>query len=440
MPSSITIENEDVEPLNASFVLFKIYLLVLGLWFSIGFSKGIMKLLSVDPESLPPGPRGLPLIGNELQIPRDKQWLCFDRWSKQYGDIISISSFGQTSIILSSAQAALDLLETKGNIYSDRPRVVMAGELVGWDQGLGYSRYGERFKEFRRMFHQTLGPRSIQDLYGLQETETHKLLLRIHRDPISFIDHARQSSGSMILKLAYGYTAKEENDPMSVCTTCPSISWSHRCEDYIPSFTSSYLLEDNGPSQDLVKAAAASLYSGGAETTPSSITSFILAMALYPDVQAKGQNEIDLLLKGKRLPKSSDRDSLPYVNAIVKEVLRWNPSIPLGLPHRAMQDDEYREFLIKEGTILWANIWSILHDETKICPGMHLADNSIFLAVSSILAVFNIRKTTGHLGEIIDPIVDYSGFISHPRPFQCVIEVRSKEADSLICHEMVSET
>ena len=63
---------------------------------------------------------------------------------------------------------------------------------VGWDQGLGYSRYGERFKEFRRMFHQTLGPRSIQDLYGLQETETRKLLLRIHRDPSSFIDHARQ--------------------------------------------------------------------------------------------------------------------------------------------------------------------------------------------------------------------------------------------------------
>ena len=53
-------------------------------------------------------------------------------------------------------------------------------------------------------------------------------------------------------------------------------------------------------------------------------------MALYPDVQAKGQNEIDSLLKGKRLPKSSDSDSLPYVNAIVKEVLRWNPSVPLG--------------------------------------------------------------------------------------------------------------
>ena len=93
MPSSITIENEDVEPLNASFVLFKIYLLVLGLWFSIGFSKGIMKLLSVDPESLPPGPRGLPLIGNELQIPRDKQWLCFDKWRKQYGNSESYHFF-----------------------------------------------------------------------------------------------------------------------------------------------------------------------------------------------------------------------------------------------------------------------------------------------------------------------------------------------------------
>lgn len=67
--------------------------------------------------------------------------------------------------------------------------------------------------------------------------------------------------------------------------------------------------------------------------TPSSLTSFILAMTLYPHVQIKGQAEIDAVVGKKRLPSFSDRASLPYVNAIVKEILRWNPAVPLGMPH-----------------------------------------------------------------------------------------------------------
>ncbi len=53
-------------------------------------------------------------------------------------------------------------------------------------------------------------------------------------------------------------------------------------------------------------------------------------MVLNPDVQARGQAEIDSVLGTERLPTAADRESLPYVNAIVKEVLRWNPAVPLG--------------------------------------------------------------------------------------------------------------
>jgi len=77
----------------------------------------------------PPGPKGIPLVGNEFQIPDDKQWLTFHEWGKIYGDIVQITTMGQPAIILNSAQAALDLLETRGNIYSDRPIAIMAGEL-----------------------------------------------------------------------------------------------------------------------------------------------------------------------------------------------------------------------------------------------------------------------------------------------------------------------
>jgi len=64
--------------------------------------------------------------------------------------------------------------------------------------------------------------------------------------------------------------------------------------------------------------------------TVSATMSFFLAMSLYPEVQAKAQSEIDRIIGTNRLPRHEDRNSLPYLNALIKEVLRWNPVAPLG--------------------------------------------------------------------------------------------------------------
>ena len=53
-------------------------------------------------------------------------------------------------------------------------------------------------------------------------------------------------------------------------------------------------------------------------------------MALYPEVQKKAQAEIDAVVSPNRLPDFEDRPSLPYINAVVKEVMRWHSVLPLG--------------------------------------------------------------------------------------------------------------
>jgi cytochrome P450 len=53
-------------------------------------------------------------------------------------------------------------------------------------------------------------------------------------------------------------------------------------------------------------------------------------MTLYPDVQRKAQAEIDRVVGNSRLPDYSDEDELPYVQALLKEVLRWQPVTPLS--------------------------------------------------------------------------------------------------------------
>jgi cytochrome P450 len=65
--------------------------------------------------------------------------------------------------------------------------------------------------------------------------------------------------------------------------------------------------------------------------TSSVIQIFILAMVLYPDVQARARAEIDQVVPHDRIPSIDDRTSLPYIDAVLCEVLRWNTPAPLGL-------------------------------------------------------------------------------------------------------------
>ena len=72
-------------------------------------------------------------------------------------------------------------------------------------------------------------------------------------------------------------------------------------------------------------------------------------MALHPGIQKKAQIEIDHLLGTDRLPSYQDRDSLPYVEAIYRELMRWRPPLPLGLPHASIKDEVYNGYHIPKG-------------------------------------------------------------------------------------------
>ena len=72
---------------------------------------------------------------------------------------------------------------------------------------------------------------------------------------------------------------------------------------------------------------------------------FILAMTLYPEVARRAREQIDQVVGRSRLPTFYDEARLPYVTAIVKEVLRWRPITPLSVPRRASQAGPSDHFL-----------------------------------------------------------------------------------------------
>lgn len=87
------------------------------------------------------------------------------------------------------------------------------------------------------------------------------------------------------------------------------------------------------------------------EQTVSALGTFFLCMALHPEVQYKAQEEIDRVVGSDRLPVFEDRRALPYVEAIYREVMRWQPVLPLGVSHATTEDDMYNGYFIPKGEL-----------------------------------------------------------------------------------------
>lgn len=79
-------------------------------------------------------------------------------------------------------------------------------------------------------------------------------------------------------------------------------------------------------------------------------------MTLHPSIVRKAQAELDSVIGPDRLPSFADRPDLPYCEAVLKEVLRWGPVVPTGVPHRSIKDDVYEGYRIPKGSLIFANI------------------------------------------------------------------------------------
>ena len=106
--------------------------------------------------------------------------------------MVSLNVLGQPIIILNSLDIAVELFEKRSAKYSARPRMVVAGEMIGWDQSLVLSPYGERFRDIRRLLHQFIGTeKAITSFNELEEHEVKECLRRILSNPDDWLTQLR---------------------------------------------------------------------------------------------------------------------------------------------------------------------------------------------------------------------------------------------------------
>jgi len=140
--------------------------------------------------------------------------LHYSTYSLDIGDISSITVFGQPLIIINSLKIALDLLDKKSSIYSDRPILQMGGELVGWKNTLVLLPYGDRFRRYRKLFHRSIGSiNTIRQFQPIQSLESRRFLRKLLSNPQNLQSHIRKTAGAIILRISHGYDVKDIDDP-----------------------------------------------------------------------------------------------------------------------------------------------------------------------------------------------------------------------------------
>lgn len=160
----------------------------------------------------PPGPAGEWVFGNARQIPAEKQWITFAQWTEKYGGYIFLKIFRSPYLVINSPKAAMDLLEKKSNIYSDRPVSTMAMELIGWHFTSSLVPYNNLWRRHRKLLHQSLNVRDLANHRHIQVDEVNKFLPRVVENPNHIIEDVKRLTGSIIMRMAYGYDLKKDDN------------------------------------------------------------------------------------------------------------------------------------------------------------------------------------------------------------------------------------
>ncbi|EIM84826.1 cytochrome P450 [Stereum hirsutum FP-91666 SS1] len=398
--------------------------------YALGLVLIVRRILMGNRGSLPPGPKGWPIIKNILDIPAEYQWKTFLKWSREYrSDVISLKVPGATLVVLNTMKAVDDLMVKRSHIYSSRPRMVMLNEVtvrMRHDWIFGIMPYGDRWRASRKLFSQyvdkngirphqltavrrflprLLATGSAEDLdgklrlvagdfilssaYGLDIRDADNHFVRLSQDALMSIIPGVHLGGYVVdifpmLKhlpawfpgAGFQRIASKSREMVYEARHAPFKFAQEQMEKGTakPSLTSALIQsldKDKTPDYDCrleaVQDVFATMYLAGSETTIIAMRNFIVAVAAFPLVLKKGQMAVDSFLDG-RLPTFEDRKDLPYVDALVEETLRWGGFSFIGVPHCTSEDDYYNGYFIPKGALVLANIWAVLQDENIYGP------------------------------------------------------------------------
>ncbi|KAK2041935.1 cytochrome P450 [Colletotrichum somersetense] len=487
--------------LCCAFVVFFRILKLADLKYSSGKKK----------RTMPPGPPGLPVLGNLIQMMK-KPFRSIVGYTLliPYGEMVTLRMGSKTWVVLNSDRVVSEIIAKRGKITNDRPHMPIASDLVSNGRRT-VIRQEKEWQEGRPVMHQLLSGSNLKVYAGMQELESVDMLRRYLRDPNLWFAHNYRYATSVLYRIVMGYPLNKTKAQLDDCQRVtiefvtainrsyvdffPWLSklphllqpwrrfWSkmgsfhrrvfHEWWEPIktavsngsapPSFVRDVLLHPDikfdGDDEEAMYLATSVMAAGG-DNTRMTINVFIMAMATRPEAQLRAREEIDRVCtddESLRLPRMSDLSSMPYVAAMIKEVLRRRPTVPIVPPHQLTEDLEFDGYFIPAGTCFLINSIGLSSEFAdphefrperwvgdsgsdtipnfwgsgggrRVCVGWKVAEQALFISFARLLYCFEFSPN----GPIDDQRLNHQVL---DEPFPVKATVRSAGHASLIEEE-----
>ncbi|GMI89080.1 TRANSPARENT TESTA 7, CYTOCHROME P450 75B1 [Hibiscus trionum] len=381
----------------------------------------IRSLLGKTNRTLPPGPKGWPVVG-ALPLLGSMPHVTLAKLAKKYGPVMYLKMGTCNMVVASTPDAARAFLKTLDLNFSNRPPNAGATHLAYNSQDMVFAEYGRRWKLLRKLSNlHMLGGKALENWSHVRAVELGHMVRAMYESsqkgeavvvPEMLTYAMANMIGQVILsRRVFATKGSESNEfkdmVVELMTSAgifnigdfiPSIAWMdlqgiegemkklHKRWDVLltkmmeehaetarerkgkPDFLDILMANrENSDGEKLslvnVKALLLNLFTAGTDTSSSIIEWALAEMMNNPKILKKAHEEMDKVVGRSRRLEESDIPKLPYLQAICKETFRKHPSTPLNLPRVSTQACEINGYYIPKNTRLSVNIWAIGRDD-----------------------------------------------------------------------------
>ncbi|MFS7964176.1 putative cytochrome P450 [Helianthus anomalus] len=368
-------------------------------------------------KNLPPSPRKLPLIGNLHQLGSSPH-RAFHAMAQTYGPLMLIRLGSVPVLVVSTVDAAREIIKTHDLVFSNRPNLSIPSRLFYDSKDIAFAPYGEYWRQIKSIavLH-LLSNKRVQSYRHVREEEMSLMMEKIQKSDGSVVNISEfiiSLTNNVICRVALGrrYDGRKFNNLLksalellgcfSVGAYIPSLRWvdqlsglerrvdkvakefdeflegvleEHvsknrvdvKCEDLVDVLLeiqrdnmTGFPLED-----DMIKALILDIFMAGTDTTFTSLEWTLCELLRHPQAMKELQQEALKIGQGRSMITEDQLEKMVYLKAVLKETLRLHTPIPLLVPRESTQDVQLLGYDIPSGTQVIINAWAISRDPSK---------------------------------------------------------------------------
>ncbi|KAK9090283.1 hypothetical protein Sjap_023460 [Stephania japonica] len=389
------------------FVVFK-------LLHSIFYAQSRTKL------DLPPGPPKLPILGNLHQL-GNQPHISLHQLSNKFGPIFHLRLGEIPTVVISSAKVAKEAFKNHDISLSGRPQLYPAKYIFYNCTDIAFAPYGPYWRHVRKIcILELLNTKRVQSFSLVREEEVAKLVGHIaegHPGTINLTKKLGHFANDVVRRAAFGRCFSEEGEDdgeefhemlaesqvllggFSVGDYFPSMEWIHtltgmkgklvrlsrRFDRFFDRMIEEHMnntrvgldhkdlidvlldIQQNGSldmplTMDNIKAIIMNMFGAGTDSTFVALDWGMTELLLNPKVMQKAQMEVRRVVGERRAVLDSDLTQLHYLKAVLKEILRLHPPVPLSVPRESMEDITIDGYKIPAKTRFFINVWAMARD------------------------------------------------------------------------------